>query len=71
MTHQSDLFPDAVQPSPRLLWLRRHNVVTKQGPNGRWRAVVLDEVYGCGATEDEAILDLCERHGYRHWSVEP
>lgn len=70
MGEQTDMFPSAVGDSPRLAWLRKHGVVTRQTPTGKWRAYVLDDIFGVGSTEDEAILSLCERAGYRHWTVE-
>lgn len=63
MSEQPDLFPSARQPSQRLAWLRKHGVVTEQTPTGEWRAYVLDEIFGVGSTEDEAILSLCKKRG--------
>jgi hypothetical protein len=64
------LFDVPDSPSPRLAWLRRHDLALKRLENGRWRCVFNDETYGCGADEDEACADFCIKTGLRHWSHE-
>lgn len=68
----SELFPtkDITCDSPRLAWLKKHDVfVTRHPLTGRWEAVLTEEVWGAGATEEEAILDLCQMAELKHWTL--
>lgn len=67
----TDLFEVPENLSPKLAWLKKHRLKTadhgKDGwvcRNGGWTKVAT------GDTEDEAIVDYCERHNLKHWSLE-
>lgn len=64
-----DLFPTATMLSPRLAWMQKHDITTVRKENGRWIAVLLEELVGSGDTEEEALTDLAIRAGIRHWSL--
>lgn len=81
---QPDFFSDVESLSPRLMWMKRHAVVTAfdqgladEGNEQAWscyRADLKGDVTaknsGVGATETEAILDFCLKHNVTHWSQE-
>jgi hypothetical protein len=56
-------------PSPKLRFLREHALTTRQTPAGTWRCYLTDETFGFGDTEDEAIIDLCNLTGLKHWNL--
>lgn len=55
---------------PRLQWLKRHNLTVGKLESGRWRCWLDPLIYGVGATEEEAITDLCIKTGVKHWSLD-
>jgi hypothetical protein len=57
-----DLFPDAIKLSPRLQWLRDHDVMLQQ-QEGIWLAILDDDNVGRGRTAHDAIDNLCEKTG--------
>lgn len=77
----NDLFPDCKQDSPRLAWMKRHDISVRQMTDfehclfaGRFAALKkLDNEYfqtGIGETEDEAISSLAEQLGIPPWNEE-
>ncbi len=64
------LFPVPESLSPKLVWLAKHRLHTKDMSgywlcrNGGWTKSAK------GDTEDEAIIDYCARHGLKHWTLE-
>ncbi len=61
--------PDS--PSPRLRWLREHQVTTTKEaePTGDlWTAWVFPDTSGYGATEDEALADLARKLNVKLWN---
>jgi hypothetical protein len=80
------LFPIPEQPSPRLVWLRKHGVrcIKTSAEDEPWCAWLpendspecgaemprVPEWCGYGDTEDDAIADLARREGLRLWNEE-
>lgn len=69
----SELFPESetTADSPKLKWLKKHKLtVLDDSPkgwicrNGGWTKAVH------GDTEDEAIINYCERYDVKHWTLE-
>lgn len=72
--------------SPKLAWLRKHGITTKERPALEfslsmsdhpkyypWVCGALDgmvEPYGVGETEDDAIWDYCHKNDLTHYSLE-
>jgi hypothetical protein len=75
-----ELFPPSSVESlsPRLQWLKRNDLVTKQQGYAHtvhplsWccsnRATTM---CGWGETELDATIDYCNRYKIKHWSLEP
>jgi hypothetical protein len=67
-----------VTESPRLKWLRAHNVQTRKNPRipddeFPWEAVdnelsLFRESHGIGATEHDALVDLAIKRKWRMWN---
>lgn len=68
-TRMSELFPASVlcQDSPRLKWMKRHQVSMRRD-NNKFIAEIDEDSWGVGSTEEEALLDLIEMTGLPHWS---
>lgn len=69
----SDLFPITESLSPRLRWLKEHNLSLGELPNGQRFCVGLHGA-GFGETHRDAELDYCEVSSelvakIQHWSV--
>jgi hypothetical protein len=58
-------------PSPKLRFLREQALTTRELSDGSWRCYLTDETVGAGLTEDEAIIDLCNLTGLKHWNLLP
>ncbi len=63
----SELFQIEESLSPRLAWLRRHDLTTRKLPSGRWECVFDEENIGSGATEDESTIDFCLKTQLPHF----
>lgn len=64
-----DLFPIPESLSPKLAWLRRHDLTLRKMPNDTYRCELNDETFGAGATQEEAIEDFCVKTRLRHWNA--
>lgn len=64
-----DLFPIPESLSPKLAWLRRHDLALRKMPNDTYRCELNDETFGVGATQEEAIEDFCVKTRSRHWNA--
>jgi len=67
-----DLFEIPESPSPKLVWLKKHRLSLNFIEHSQdWMCCNAGYTWqGRGKTEDEAILDYCERHGLKHWTLE-
>ncbi len=72
----SDLFPASAMdsPSPRLVWLRKHNLALGELPDGTRFCAGKDNAIGYGKTHRDAELEYCEVHlvhngPIEHWSI--
>ena len=80
-----ELFPDAsvAMDSPRLRWMKKHDVQTHPDEDGyiAWIGDLDDAIerrwggpdaggYAVAATEDDAILLIAKAHGLRLWNEE-
>lgn len=65
----TELFPESsmLQESPKLRFLREHDLVTRKLPGGTWRCE-LGEDFGSGDTEDDAVIDFCLKTKLKHWN---
>lgn len=66
----SELFPveSMLSPSPRLLWLREHNLALGELPDGK-KFCVGEHATGFGNTHLEAEQDYCAVTALTHWEV--
>ena len=55
--------------SPRLLWMGKHSVQTRNYSNGTW-FVFNDQENAWGFTEDEALTQLALKLGIKLWNEE-
>jgi len=64
-----ELFPESevTQLSPRLAWMKRHDVVTGKNEAGKWFAIITEDLVGSGESEVAALEDLVVRSGLKHW----
>jgi hypothetical protein len=71
-TMTDTLFDIPESPSPRLKWIRDHQVslTSETTPAGHphWTAWVFPDTSGYGATEDEAIADLAKKLSIPLWN---
>lgn len=74
----SDLFNIPESKSPKLTWLSKHNLATKQNdrtsvpldPNP-WTCANLARTQSAfGVDEMEATVNYCEKFGIKHWTLE-
>ncbi len=57
--------------SPKLLFLRAHNLATKRTSNSRWRCDVSNAPKpGVGRNEEDAIIDWCQKNKINHYNIE-
>lgn len=68
MITQLDAFPACVQDSPKLLWLRKHNLTLHRLKSGRWRCILTPNTFGTGRDEEECCRDFCLKTGVDHWN---
>ena len=54
--------------SPKLAWLRKHNLTVIHPESAKFECVLDDENFGKGATEEEAIIDFCVKTQMKHYS---
>lgn len=67
----SELFEVPEVLSPKLAWLKKHRLkVFDNSPKGWMCRNAGWTKNASGDTEDEAILDYCERHNLKHWTLE-
>lgn len=64
----SDLFDIPISLSPRLRWLRDHDLVLRETVTGAWECVLNQENIGRGATADEACVNFCLKTKLPHWT---
>lgn len=69
------LFDAPEQPSPRLAWMRKHNIHVRRDPEeGEWVASTQGPTgvnyWGFGETEDEAMAELALKRGWKLWNEE-
>ncbi len=73
------LFDIPYSPSPKLAWLRKHNLETAYdsglvdvyGEKEPWSCYKFNsDNMTIGETEIEAILRYCEKYNLKHWSLE-
>lgn len=55
--------------SPRLAWLREHDLTLKRLPSGRWECSLDPDNIGTGANEDDATIDFCLKTGLPHFKT--
>lgn len=67
---QLDAFPEFFQDSPKLAFIKKHDLRVVKLDSGRWRCWLTDQTFGVGATEAEAIIDFCIKTGIKHYSLE-
>lgn len=66
----SELFEVPEVLSPKLAWLKKHRLkVFDNSPKGWMCRNAGWTKNASGDTEDEAILDYCERHNLKHWTL--
>lgn len=68
----SDLFDIPETLSPKLAWMRKHDCLSQRDMSGwmcHFDSMDISPI-GNGITEDEAILDLCNKTGVSHWTIE-
>ncbi len=69
---ETDLFPEAFQQSPKLIWLQKHGLATRLH-KGSWKCE--DKKYafyaGSGETEEEACIDYANKYNVPHWTLLP
>ncbi len=68
MTSGDELFAIPESLSPKLAWLRRHDLSVRRMPNDTYRCELNDETFGVGDTELEAIEDFCVKTKLKHWN---
>lgn len=57
--------------SPKLLFLKAHNLATKQTSKGRWKCDIANApAQGRGRNEEDAITDWCNKNKIRHYKLE-
>jgi hypothetical protein len=69
MTDELFQIPETL--SPRLRWMREHQVTTTKEaePSGDlWTAWVFPDTSGYGATEDDALADLAKKLSIPLWN---
>ena len=77
----TDLFPEVRGESPRLAWIKRHDLHTQLCPDpdehpwacwaGKLSAALDAGTVGDGPTEDDAIADWARKSGALLWNEEP
>ncbi len=67
----AELFPPAAvtQDSPRLAWLKRHNLALGELPDGT-KICVGRHAIGYADTHKDAELECAEAMNVAHWSIE-
>lgn len=70
-THQPLLIDVGECLSPKLKFLLRHGLVTKNTSKSRWRCnLATPPKKGSGRTEEDAIIDWCNKNGIKHYNLE-
>lgn len=77
-----ELFETEEQLSPRLAWMRKHNISTYRVPHmeieeepwcawtGNFGEAIETDEFKTGQTEDEALLNFAKHHGLKLWNEE-
>ena len=66
-----ELFNIPEQLSPRLKWMKEHQVIVEKTDHGSPQFVAASgEDWAYGNTKDEAITDLAKKMGWRLWNEE-
>lgn len=66
----SELFDIPESLSPRLAWLKEHDLTVTRLENGKYECALEDLASAIGETADEACVEFCLVTGLRHWTHE-
>ncbi len=68
-TFMSDIFEIPESLSPRLRWLRDHQLTIQKLENGKYECSLDESTFGIGDTAEEACVQFCILTQLPHWNT--